>query len=325
MSTLPASLLSLIATVFWIGYFLYAAPLRFIPARILTILFTLGVTTAVAALVAEQALFALLPRAAEMIDATAGSPAGAEDVAVLAAISFLAIAPIEESVKFAVLVPLLARLRFFRNPLDGMMFGLMVGLGMAAVENWIVFAEGIPSWGEAGSASLFALRLMGSTLAHALYGAILGYFIGQANASRLWRRRFLVRGLATSVLVHGLFDFFLFVRFGPFSFFGLIALLALSFRWYTDRKNFLEALVSRSTESLGTLSLSDRRELENTILQSFPAHLLVSANLCPRCFRRVKPDLPRCSYCGAGFSSALRNRNIKRSDAPNIAHSPKTE
>lgn len=305
---MPLILLSsLIPTAVWLGYFLYAAPLRFIPKRTIALLIAIGAATAIVALESEQALEAIMQRSWDRSLLPETHPASLGDTLALAASVFLAIAPIEEFAKFLVLVPLLKYWRFFRNPLDGMMFGVALGLGMATVENWIVFSQYAVSNRETVFLPLFALRLVGSTLAHALYGAVLGYFIGQANASRLWRRRFLRQGLAASILMHGIFNFFLFAEFGVFSFLGLIAVLAMTFRWYTDRKNFLDALVTRSTEALRTLSLPDQRELENTVLQSFPAHLLVAANICPGCFRTIKGGLARCPLCGAGLSSSLRN------------------
>lgn len=106
------------------------------------------------------------------------------------------VALIEESVKFSVVRVLPYRSKQFDEAMDGVIFGIAAGLGFAAVENiFYTFTYG-------GGVALF--RAFVSVPGHAFYGAVLGYYLGEAKVRKVpWLA---IQGLALAVLLHAVFD-----------------------------------------------------------------------------------------------------------------------
>jgi RsiW-degrading membrane proteinase PrsW (M82 family) len=95
------------------------------------------------------------------------------------------VAPIvEELVKgFAVLLVFLIWRREFDGILDGILYGAVVGLGFAMVENFFYFLQGAE---EGGVLVLILLRALAFGLNHAFFTAFTGASLGLARQSR-WR------------------------------------------------------------------------------------------------------------------------------------------
>ncbi len=97
----------------------------------------------------------------------------------------------------------------FDEPLDGIVYSVMVGMGFATVENLMYvlkFAELGRGW-EVGISRMFL-----SVPAHGTFAIIMGYYTGLAKfnpAKSVW---LLGAGLFWAVFFHGTFDFFLFVH-----------------------------------------------------------------------------------------------------------------
>ncbi len=127
-----------------------------------------------------------------------------------------------------------------------MKIGLWLGLGFAFAENTLYF---FTFFSDAYSVHVLVLTLfirgILSTLAHGLYGTIMGYYLSLAKFHALYRPRFLRISLATSTLVHGFFNFLLIVYLGTASVFLLMAFLAIALIWYADRRS-LEVNASSS-------------------------------------------------------------------------------
>ncbi|WP_121356110.1 GNAT family N-acetyltransferase [Flavisolibacter nicotianae] len=116
---------------------------------------------------------------------------------------FFGVALVEEFVKFVPLRYYAFNRRSFDEPLDGIVHGVMVGLGFATLENLLyVYEHGI---------SVAIARMFLSVPGHAAYGVIMGYFFGKSKFD--YRNRFglLLTGLVTATFFHGLYDSCLFV------------------------------------------------------------------------------------------------------------------
>ena len=121
---------------------------------------------------------------------------------------FLVIAIPEEVCKF---VSVLLLMRFsktnFTEPIDGIVYTVMVGMGFACIENLIyVFEHG------AGNG---ILRMFSAIPAHAMLGVIMGFHLGIARFTRRKGMRFRILGLAIPIVMHGMYNFFLFLHFIP--------------------------------------------------------------------------------------------------------------
>lgn len=108
----------------------------------------------------------------------------------------ISVALVEELVKFAAVRFFAYRSARFDEAMDGMIFGITAAMGFAAIENiGYVFQFG-------GVVAIF--RAFVSVPGHAFYGAIIGYYLGEAKMRHNpWLA---VLGLAIAIALHGIFD-----------------------------------------------------------------------------------------------------------------------
>ena len=167
------------------------------PPRVVWAAVGLGALSAIVAAVIEIWLKLHLPAAAD------GSLAAiAENAVLLAGIP-------EESVKVPLIALIALRSRDFDEPMDGIVYGVAVGLGFAALEN-IGYVAGTNHWG-----AIAAFRGVLSVPLHGAFGAIAGAYVARARFSGVlggdhgshWRRwRLFVTAWLIAVVLHSAFD-----------------------------------------------------------------------------------------------------------------------
>jgi RsiW-degrading membrane proteinase PrsW (M82 family) len=160
------------------------------PRRLLVISFLLGMAAIFPALFLELILEPLI---------THENP-----ILYHALIAFAMVAPVEEIVKFLCLRYYAYRSPNFNEPLDGIIYSVMVAMGFATLENiFYVMQYGMQN---------ALLRMFTAVPAHATFGIAMGYFAGIAKFSR---NSFfnLVMGILLAVLLHGAYNFFQFISF----------------------------------------------------------------------------------------------------------------
>ena len=120
-----------------------------------------------------------------------GLPARAFDAVVLAAVC-------EELPKWIALL-FVYRWNEFDEPLDGVVYGVALALGFATVENVLcVVRDGLATG---------VMRAIFAVPAHALFGAVMGFYFGRAKfGGGKWLLGF---GLVAAVALHGAYDFIL--------------------------------------------------------------------------------------------------------------------
>lgn len=94
-------------------------------------------------------------------------------------------APIVEEVAkgLGVLLILLVVRRAFDGPVDGIVYGALVGTGFAFTENILYFATSLIEGGVGEVTTTFLLRGIVSPFAHAMFTAVTGYLVGRAARS----------------------------------------------------------------------------------------------------------------------------------------------
>lgn len=108
----------------------------------------------------------------------------------------------EELMKFLGLMIYIYPKKIFDEPLDGIVYTVMIGMGFATLEN--IFY----SWQYGMETTL--VRAFTAVPAHGVFAVIMGYFVGLAKFNRKGNRnRLLAAGLLLSVLAHGTYDFFI--------------------------------------------------------------------------------------------------------------------
>lgn len=158
--------------------------------------------------------------------------------------AFGVVASSEEGSKFLVLRFYAYPKKVFREPFDGVIYSVMIGMGFATVEN----IEYVRQFGLETGVSRFFLAIP----AHASFAVLMGYPVGRAKFEPQHSLRLLLRGLGVAVLFHGSFDFFLFLQqsheaqkylstgvlsFGAFATFYIAVRLAMrALRWHQRRQ-----------------------------------------------------------------------------------------
>ena len=130
---------------------------------------------------------------------------------------FIGIALVEEVVKYFFLKKYLFNKPDFNEPMDGIVYAVMISLGFATVENiFYVYGE------EGQEINVALMRMFTAIPLHAVCGVILGYFVGLAKFSDN-SKPLLYKGLFLATLVHGLYNYFIFL--GQGFIFSIIALV----------------------------------------------------------------------------------------------------
>jgi RsiW-degrading membrane proteinase PrsW (M82 family) len=126
---------------------------------------------------------------------------------ILLAIYFLAgVGLVEELAKYLVIRLSVLKNTEFDEPVDAMIYMIIVGLGFAALENiLILFLLKEPYLIEKTALALSG-RFIGATFLHALCSANVGFFLALSLFKTKKRRRLLFFGLLISIALHGLFN-----------------------------------------------------------------------------------------------------------------------
>jgi len=120
-------------------------------------------------------------------------------------------APVVEEIAKGIGVFLLFALarRSFDGPVDGVVYGALVGAGFAFTENILYFADSLISGGIGGTLVTFVLRGILSPFAHVMFTAVIGYMLGLA--ARRGRRPgeslgYAAVGLLGAIVLHALWN-----------------------------------------------------------------------------------------------------------------------
>jgi RsiW-degrading membrane proteinase PrsW (M82 family) len=120
------------------------------------------------------------------------------NLAEAALLGFVFIAANEEILKFLLLRFGPYPRSYFNEPLDGIVYAVIIAMGFATAEN-IAYADrfGMPT---------LLLRTLTALPAHLVFAIIQGYYAGLAKFSPNGGPQLLWRGLLLSILLHGFYD-----------------------------------------------------------------------------------------------------------------------
>lgn len=120
--------------------------------------------------------------------------------------AFVVVALSEEFSKYIIVKYVAQPKKAFNEPYDGIIYAVMVSMGFACTENIMYVLN--------GGYDVALLRAITAIPAHAVFGILMGYFMGKAKFSNN-RFKLNMTGLGLAVLFHGAYDFFLFINFIP--------------------------------------------------------------------------------------------------------------
>lgn len=134
--------------------------------------------------------------------------------------AFVTAAFVEEGIKYFILKRWLFRLSAFDEIMDGIVYAVCISLGFAFAENLMY---------GLGDGTALILRAFTAVPLHATATGIMGYWFGMAKRNPAQAGPMMRKGFIAAVLVHGLYNFFLFT--GTILAFGALVVLAMSFRY----------------------------------------------------------------------------------------------
>jgi protease PrsW len=117
--------------------------------------------------------------------------------------SFVIVSFTEEGMKYLALLVYPFRSAFFNEPMDGIVYAVMIGMGFATLENMLYATQ--------FGMETTLLRAFTAVPAHAAFAVIMGYFCGRAKFADtlVWQRRWLGASLLAPLTIHGVYDFFI--------------------------------------------------------------------------------------------------------------------
>lgn len=96
----------------------------------------------------------------------------------------------------------------FDEPLDGIVYSVMVSMGFATLEN-VMYVLNYAQQGRGMEVGI--QRMFLSVPAHASFGVVMGYFVGKAKFSPSNSFMLMLTGILIAIFFHGTYDFFLFI------------------------------------------------------------------------------------------------------------------
>jgi RsiW-degrading membrane proteinase PrsW (M82 family) len=139
--------------------------------------------------------------------------------------AFVVAALVEEYLKLTVVRLFAYRTPYFDEVMDGVVYTVVASLGFACMEN-ILYVMG-------GTLATALLRALTAVPLHATASGLMGYYVGRAKFARspAAERLLQTRGLLTAVLIHGTYNFLLFMMptWGPGPAWGVVPLLVATF------------------------------------------------------------------------------------------------
>lgn len=121
--------------------------------------------------------------------------------------AFIVVALVEEGLKFLVLRYYSFNRKSFDEPLDGIVYSIMVSMGFATLENifYVVLSE------QFSGMQTGVLRMLTAVPGHAVWAVVMGYYVGKAKFDQANKIVLLIKGLVFATILHGVYDAFLFL------------------------------------------------------------------------------------------------------------------
>jgi protease PrsW len=165
------------------------------PLRHLVICFLLGMLSTVPAIIIQQTA---TPQVTQFF--------AEKSVWFYAVFAYAVVGFSEELSKFLMLRWYAYPKKAFNEPMDGIVYSVMVSMGFATLENvGYVMRDG-------GNLQVALIRMILSVPAHASFAIIMGYYVGLAKFNPARSTLLMVKGVLLAAFLHGSYDFFLFVQ-----------------------------------------------------------------------------------------------------------------
>jgi protease PrsW len=111
----------------------------------------------------------------------------------------------------------------FNEPMDGIVYAIMIGMGFATLENVLyVFQSNL---------STAIGRAFTAVPAHGAFALLMGSYMGLAKFNPAKKTQYMVTGLVLAIVCHGLYDFFLLQNRNPLLMLISFVVLVVAIFW----------------------------------------------------------------------------------------------
>lgn len=230
---------------------------HYVPARLVTWGFIVGLVLVVPAYYLEQAApqwwLAISPATAHYFAGALLPLQTIGDALLPAVATFLVVALIEEGLRYVALMVWFRRSRAIDQIFDGLIVGIAAGLGFATLENTIYFFGLFATGSFDTLVFVFFLRFMVSTLAHISFGGLMGALLARGLFSIYRPRLQYWYAFILPWFLHGLYDWLLAVNLVLYAVLTLLAPLIVIIIW-SNKREFLVINREGSTISVAQRS-----------------------------------------------------------------------
>jgi len=119
---------------------------------------------------------------------------------------FIIIALVEESSKYLVVREKVINNKEFDEPVDAMIYMIIVALGFAALENVLILFSAEQPYILKEALLVSSFRFLGATFLHALASGVVGYFLAMSFFQPTKRFLLITKGLIIGAILHGIFN-----------------------------------------------------------------------------------------------------------------------
>jgi len=119
---------------------------------------------------------------------------------------------VEECLKYGVVRLRVLKNAAFDEPIDAMIYCIVVGLGFAAIENLLILFR-LPFNDLSQAIGTIAFRFLGATLVHALASAMVGYWLALGLLYSKKRKRYIFTGLGLAITFHSCYNYLVITTF----------------------------------------------------------------------------------------------------------------
>lgn len=299
--------LAIIPTTAWFAFYYWQYRKLSIPVLISLGVFAMGIVAVFCAVLVQRPLMGMLsPVTRQFLEGRLAELTTGQAVTGFV-MAFLIAAPTEEFLKMiGVFVIAYPSKRHFNRNFDGIVMGILAGLGFALAENIIYFFPLAVSKQYDVLLGSFILRFLVSTVAHSLYSGTAGFYIAKAKLNPAKRVKYMVYAFAIPVAMHGCFNFFLFTRVSYYALFLVGVVLFLLLRLVRNRRH-LEVQMrggkvlkdpyfrDRAFEEQRYKAMGYFRETGEDSLADYRQNDVF--HICPRCFQQNTTESNFCVNC----------------------------
>jgi len=225
-------------------------------------------------------------------------------VSISAVIAFAVIALVEEGSRYVFMRFLMKNTPDMDQVIDGVQFGIALGLGFAFLENTLYFLELFKGFEFDTLVIVFFLRFLISTVGHMSFGGFMGYYLARAQFNPADRKSLLRQAFVYPFLMHGLFDFLLSIQLSFYTVLLLVFPIVMFWVWWHDDQLFHVFVLNGKRLKFPVAARPESVPASNKHI----VEILPSMHSCPNCYVAIDDVQTKCKSCGVRFHRKIVTR-----------------